>query len=194
METPAMPIGPITQRLTRLRAGDHEALDELLPLIYDELKILARSHLAREATGHTFGPTVLVHETYMRLAERERLAPEDRRHFFAISAQIMRRVLIDHARARRRLKRGAGAEAVPWDDLRDFVTDEAADELIALEDALEQLSAINPRAAQVVERRFFAGLSLEETAESLGTSLKTIQRDWLLARAWLRKEMDAADG
>jgi RNA polymerase sigma factor (TIGR02999 family) len=159
-------------------------------LIYDELKIVARSQLAREATGHTLGPTALVHEAYVRLADREMLRPEDRRHFFAIAAQAMRRVLIDHARARKRAKRGSGQVAVELDEIQALMTENAADELVALDEALDRLAAANPRAAQVVERRFFGGLTLEETGESLGVSLKTVQRDWLLARAWLRKEID----
>lgn len=186
-----MSPGPITHWLTRLRAGDHDALDRLFPLLYDELKIVARAQLAREATGHTLGPTALVHEAYVRLAEREKLAPEDRRHFFAIASQAMRRILIDHARARKRVKRGAGQVAVPLDEMiQALMTDNSADELVALDDALDRLAAVNPRAALVVERRFFGGLTLEETGESLGVSLKTVQRDWLLARAWLRKEID----
>jgi RNA polymerase sigma factor (TIGR02999 family) len=186
-----MAAGPITNCLARLRAGEHDALDELFPLIYEELKIVARAQLAREATGHTLGPTALVHEAYIRLANRERLLPEDRRHFFALTAQTMRRVLIDHARARKRAKRGSGQVAVPLEGIEALMTDQSADELLALDEALERLAAANPRAALVVERRFFGGLSLEEAAESLGVSLKTVQRDWLAARAWLRKEIDA---
>lgn len=184
--------GPITQCLTRLRAGDRDALDHLLPLIYDELKIVARAQLTREDIGHTFGPTALVHEAYVRLADRERLTPNDRHHFFAIAAQAMRRVLIDHARSRKRQKRGMGQVALPLDELQSLITDSNADELLALDEGLDRLAEANPRAAQVVERRFFGGLTLEETAASLDVSLKTVQRDWLLARAWLRKEIDAA--
>ncbi|MBM4186664.1 MAG: sigma-70 family RNA polymerase sigma factor [Gemmatimonadetes bacterium] len=187
-----MNTGPITGCLTKLRGGDPAALDELFPLIYDELKIVARSQLAREATGHTLGPTALVHEAYVRLADREKLVPEDRRHFFAIAAQTMRRILIDHARSRKRAKRGSGQVAVPLEEIESLMTENAADELLALDDALDRLAAVNSRAAQVVERRFFAGLSLEETGDSLGVSLKTVQRDWLLARAWLRKEIDSS--
>lgn len=185
-----MTTGSITQWLTRLRSGDQEALDQLFPLIYDELKVVARSMLSREAPGHTLGPTALVHEAYFRLAERERISPESRHHLFAIAAQAMRRVLIDHARARKRFKRGAGQVAVPLDEIESIMSEEAADELIAIDEALDRLARVKPRPAQVVERRFFGGLSLEETAVSLGVSLKTVQRDWLLARAWLRKEID----
>lgn len=186
-----MNTGPITNCLSRLRAGDANALDQLFPLIYDELKIVARAQLTREQTGHTLGPTALVHEAYVRMADREKLVPEDRRHFFAIAAQTMRRILIDHARSRKRVKRGSGQIAVSLEEVDALMTENAADELIALDDALDRLAAVNARAAQVVERRFFGGLSLEQTGESLGVSLKTVQRDWLLARAWLRKEIDA---
>lgn len=187
-----MTDGPITESLARLRAGDAGALGHLLPLVYDELRSLARAQLRKEDIGHTLGTTALVHEAYMRLAEREKLSPEDRRHFFAIAAQTMRRVLIDHARARKRKKRGSGRVAVPIEEMVDLLSDEAADELVALDQALDRLETANPRAARVVEHRFFVGLTLEETAESLGVSTKTVQRDWLLARAWLRKEVDRA--
>lgn len=180
----------ITQALARLRSGEASALDDLFPLIYDELKGVARAQLAGEQTGHTLGPTALVHEAYMNLARRTRLRPEDRTHFLNVAAQTMRRVLIDHARARRRLKRGAGGTPVLLEEVHAVMTDEAADELVALDDALDRLAQANPRAAEVVERRFFAGLTLEETAEVLGMSTKTVQRDWLVARAWLRKEID----
>lgn len=184
-----MPTTSVTDCLARLRSGQAEALDTLLPLVYDELRAIARRQLRREDTGHTLGATALVHEAYVRLADRERLAPKDRQHFFAIAAQSMRRVLIDHARARKRQKRGQGQAALPLEDVEAFLTREAADELTALDEALDRLAAANPRAALVVERRFFAGLSLAETAETLGVSLKTVHRDWLLARAWLRKEI-----
>jgi RNA polymerase sigma factor (TIGR02999 family) len=162
-----MDTGPISRCLVRLRSGDLDALDQLFPLIYDELKVVARAQLAREMIGHTLGPTALVHEVYVKLADREALLPADRRHFFAIAAQAMRRILIDHARSRGRVKRGGGQVPLPLDEIRALVTDEGADELIALDDALDRLAVFNPRAAQVVERRFFAGLTLEETAESL---------------------------
>jgi RNA polymerase sigma factor (TIGR02999 family) len=184
-----MTPGPITHWLTQLRAGEPQALDQLFPLIYDELKAVARGQLAREVTGHTMSPTALLHEAYVRLADRETLAPEDRRHFFAIVSQAMRRILIDHARARKRAKRGSGQVAIPLDEIEPLLNDTAVDELVALDDALDRLARSSPRAAEVVERRFFGNLTLEETADSLGVSLKTVQRDWMVARAWLRKEM-----
>lgn len=181
----------ITTVLGRVRNGDPGALDQLLPLVYDELRALAGAQLRNERTGHTLGATALVHEAYLRLVAREQLDVKDRSHFFAVAAQSMRRVLVDHARARKRQKRGLGQVALPLEAVEGLVGEAAADELIALDEALDRLAAASPRAAQVVERRFFAGLTLEETAESLGTSLKTVQRDWLVARAWLRKEMGA---
>lgn len=179
----------ITACLERLRAGEPRALDQLLPLVYNELRAIAGAQLRNERTGHTLHATALVHEAYVRLAERDGLAPRDRSHFFAIAAQSMRRVLIDHARARRRQKRGGGETPVPLDGIEDLIGDDAASELVALDDALNRLATASPRAALVVERRFFGGLTLEETAESLDTSLKTVQRDWIVARAWLRKEI-----
>lgn len=184
-----MSVPSVTECLERLRAGEVSAIEQLLPLVYDQLRVLARAQLRREDSGGTLGATALVHEAYFRLAEREQLAPKDRSHFFAIAAQSMRRVLIDQARARKRQKRGLGVVPISLDEVDVLLSVEAADELTALDEALDRLEAVNPRAARVVERRFFGGLTLEETAESLGVSLKTVHRDWLLARAWLRKEI-----
>lgn len=181
--------GSVTLWLARLREGEGDALNGLLPLLYDELRSLARSHLRREDTGHTLGATALVHEAYLRLAEREHLSPADRRHFFAIAAQAMRRVLIDHARARKRAKRGAGRPPLSLEEATELMTEEVADDLLAMDLALERLAQANPRAARVVEERVFGGRTLEETAGALGVSTKTVQRDWLLAHAWIRKEL-----
>jgi RNA polymerase sigma factor (TIGR02999 family) len=183
----------LTEWLVRLREGDTEALDRILPVVYDELRALARSQLRREDIGHTLDATALVHEAYVRLADRKELRPRDRHHFFAIAAQCMRRVLVDHARARKRTKRGGGVVALSLDNAGALWEEEGAENLLALDRALERLEAASPRAAQVVERRFFAGLTLQETAVSLGVSLKTVQRDWLIARAWLQKEMELED-
>jgi RNA polymerase sigma factor (TIGR02999 family) len=180
----------IAQVIVRLRAGDPGALDALFPMIYEELKRVARAQLAREDVGHTLGPTALVHEAYMNLARWNRLEADDRAHFLNIAARAMRRILIDHARAHKRAKRDTAQGAALVDEIQRLMTENSAEELIALDDALERLSAMNPRAALVVERRFFAGLTLEETATTLNVSLKTVQRDWLTARAWLRKEID----
>ncbi len=180
----------LTEWLVRLREGDRDALDRILPVVYAELRQIARAQLRRESAGHTLQATGLVHEAYLRLAERDELRPRDRHHFFAIAAQAMRRVLIDHARGRNRKKRGVGAVAVSLDHAESFLVEEATDQLFALDDALERLARASPRAARVVEIRFFAGLSLQETADVLDISLKTVQRDWLIARAWLQKEIE----
>lgn len=179
----------LTDWLTRLRDGDSDALDRLLPLVYDELRSLARAQLRHENPGHTLGATALVHEAYLRLSRRNEIDPRDRAHFFAIAAQSMRRVLIDHARIRGAQKRGSGKVALSLEHAGALLEDKGSEELLIIDDALERLAHANPRAAQVVERRFFAGLTLDETADTLGVSKKTVQRDWMLARAWLQKEI-----
>ena len=185
-----MPEEGLTQGLLRLRDGDVEALDRLLPLVYDELRVLARAMLRNENPGHTLGATALVHEAYMRLANRKQIEPQDRTHFFAIAAQSMRRILIDHARVRGAQKRGSGQVALSLEHAGALLSADGSGELLIIDEALERLARGNPRAAQVVERRFFAGLTLDETAQSLGLSKKTVQRDWTLARAWLQKEIE----
>ena len=164
-------------------------VDELVPQLYEELRRLARAHLRRERPGHTLGTTALVHEAYVRLAGQAGLSADDRTRFFAIASNTMRRVLVDYARERRRIKRGGGAAAVPLDDVEPFLSEEEADELLALDDALDRLATLDPRAASVVQHRFFGGFTLDETASLLDVSLKTVQRDWLAASAWLRKEV-----
>lgn len=186
-----MPDDGLTLWLSRLRDGDPEALDRLLPIVYDELRTLARAQMRGEADGHTLGATALVHEAYVRLSVRNEIDPADRSHFFAIAAQAMRRVLIDHARTRGAKKRGSGRVALSLEHAGALLQEDGSEELLVIDEALDRLAAANPRAAQVVERRFFAGLSLDETAASLGVSKKTVQRDWLLARAWLQKEVAA---
>lgn len=188
MQNDSSSDSPVTVLLHRLRDGDPEALERLLPLVYDDLRALARAQLRGERAGHTLNATALVHEAYLRLNAREQLEPTDRRHFFAIAAQAMRRVLIDYARMRNRRKRGGGEPVASLDEAA-LLTDEAAAELLSLDEALVRLARANARAAQVVEQRFFAGLTLEETADVLGVSIKTVQRDWTTARAWLRKEI-----
>lgn len=183
----------LTEWLARLRDGDGDALDRILPVVYDELRVLARAQLRGEDTGHTLDATALVHEAYLRLAGRRELRPRDRHHFFAVAAQCMRRVLIDHARSRKRTKRGAGVIALSLEHAGALWAAGASEQLLALDEALDRLAEASPRAARVVESRFFAGLTLEETAASLGVSLKTVQRDWLLARAWLQKEIEQAE-
>ncbi len=184
----------LTEWLVRLREGEEGALDRIVPVVYEELRALARAQLQGEDVGHTLGPTALVHEAYVRLAGRRELRPTDRQHFFVIAAGCMRRVLVDHARTRKRQKRGAGAVLLPLEEGGLVWEHEAPDDLLQVDEALSRLAEASPRAASVVERRFFGGLSLDETARSLGVSLKTVQRDWLLARAWLKKELDEAAG
>jgi len=173
-------------------------IPELIARLYDELRTLARAQLRRERTGHTLDTTALVNEAYLRLVQQGNIDPSDRTRFFTIAATTMRRVLVDHARRRLRHKRGDGAVLVPLDDAEAAVlvgddswfSDDEAQELLALDEALERLAIRNARASAVVQHRFFGGLSLEETAELLGVSRKTVQRDWLTARAWLRREVE----
>lgn len=186
--------GEVTTWLARLSAGDAAALDQLVPLLYEELRAVARRLLRGERPGRTLSTTALVHETYLRLADAERLAPADRGAFLAAAAVTMRRLLVDAARRRLADKRGGGAAAVPVDELAEVLAAPGADEeLLALDTALATLDTASPRARRVVELRFFAGLSLAETAEVLATSVKTVQRDWLAARAWLRAEIGATE-
>lgn len=180
----------LSAALDRLDAGDPAALDHVIHLLYDELRELARGRLRGERGDHTLGPTALVNEAYLRLARQHHVDAASRTRFFSVAAATMRRVLVDYARARKRAKRGGEQERVPLDDdLEPLLTDDETEELLALEDALTRLAAANPRAADVVEQRFFSGLTVEEIAQIRGVSAKTIQRDWVLARAWLRKEV-----
>jgi RNA polymerase sigma-70 factor (ECF subfamily) len=168
--------------------GDRNALDKLAPIVYDELRRLARYYLHRERPGHSLQATALVNEAYLRLVDYKRMRWENRAHFFAVSAQLMRRILVDHAR-RHNLKRGGGVQHV---ELQDTVVigEDRAENLLALDEALQSLARMDARKARVVELRFFGGLSVEETAEVLQISTVTVMRDWSSARAWLYREMD----
>lgn len=179
----------LTRWLHEMSEGDPAALDRVVGLLYDELRAMARGRLANERKGHTLSPTAVVNEVYMKLARQQRIAAPDRTRFLAVAATTMRRVLVDYARTRRRHKRGGGEANVPLDDVEHMLSESEAAEVLALDDALTRLSEINPRGAEVVQQRFYAGLSLEETAALLGVSSKTVQRDWIAARAWLRKEV-----
>lgn len=163
--------------------------DEWVVQLYDELRTLAHAQLRRERTGHTLSTTGLVNEAYLRLAQQHSLDGLDRAEFFSAASATMRRVLVDFARTRLRAKRGSGAEFVPLEDVEAFLSVEEAEEFVALDDALDRLRVVNPRGADVVQYRFFGGFSLDDTASALGVSAKTIQRDWLIARAWLTKEV-----
>lgn len=182
----------VTDLLLRWGDADADALERLVPLLYGELHALARRQLHGERTGHTLNPTALVHEAYLKMARQHEVCARDRGQFFAVAATTMRRLLVDYARARKRLKRGGGTPDVPLDDVLPFLTEQDADEVLALDDALTRLAALDSRASQVVHHRFFGGLSLEETADVLGVSTKTVQRAWTAAQAWLRKEVHLA--
>jgi RNA polymerase sigma factor (TIGR02999 family) len=183
----------ITSLLKAWRGGDQVALDELMPLVYDRLRAQARRHMRMERSGEILQTTALVHEVYLRLARGQDVDWHDRVHFFALSAQLMRRILIDAARARTAAKRGGAAAKLNHSSAVDLdqipTIESSASSLCALDDALESLTRIDPRRAQVVELRFFGGLSVEETAEALQISPQTVMRDWRLARAWLAREL-----
>jgi len=181
--------GEVTLWLARLREGSEEALARLVPLLYDALRRLARQRLRSEREGHTLDTAALVNEAYLRLVDQRRIAAQDRSEFFAAASRTMRRVLVDYARTRKRDKRGGGATPVPLEAVEEFLTERAADETLALDEALQRLEAAQPRAARVVELRFFGGLTLDEAAALLGVSSKTVQRDGDAAMAWLRKEV-----
>lgn len=190
----ALDKADITRLLKAWGRGDQEALDQLMPLVYAQLRAQARRYMRRERSGLTMQTTALVHEAYLRLTRAEDVDWHDRMHFFALSAQIMRRILVDAARARAAEKRGGGVQRVEHSSSVDLdelpMTDsEAASSLCALDDALESLSQLDPRRAKVIELRFFGGLSVEETAEVLEVSPQTVMRDWRLARAWLAREL-----
>jgi RNA polymerase sigma-70 factor, ECF subfamily len=182
------PIEGITQLLIRWGDGDQQALDELMPLVYDELHRLARNYLRRERRDHTLQPTALVHEAYLRLFDQTRVTLHSRAHFFGIAAQMMRRILVDHARLHQAAKRGAGDYKLSLDHVDQAVNQQAVD-LIALDEALHRLAAFSPQQSRLVELRFFGGLTIEETAGLLGVSHATVEREWSVARAWLRREL-----
>ena len=179
--------GDVTRLLQELGRGSR-AVDELLPLVYDELRYLARSRLRGEAANHTLQPTALVHEVYLKLSRLERIEWKNRAQFFAIAARAMRRVLVDHAVSRRAAKRGGRQPHVALDDNL-IIAAEDAERVLELNDALSRLEAAQPRLARVVECRYFAGMSIDETAAALEISSATVKRDWLVARAWLNREL-----
>jgi RNA polymerase sigma factor (TIGR02999 family) len=184
----------ITQLLHRWVGGDREALDQLFPVAYAELQRIAHHELGRERPGHTLDTTALVHEAYLKLVGQGNVNPESRAHFFAIAARAMRTILIDHARARAAAKRGGGGVPVTLDRVAELVPVERDDQLLALDDALTQLAEVNEEAVRVVECRYFAGLTLEEIAEVMDTSVATVRRRWAFARAWLQRELQGEEG
>jgi len=178
----------VTQLLLDWSNGNQAAGDQLMPLVYEELHRLAHQYMNRESPGHTLQTSGLVNEAYLRLVDQREVHWQNRAHFFGIAAQLMRRILVDYARSRHYVKRGGEAQRVSFDEAV-IVSPERATEVVALDDALVRLAVIDKRKSQIVEFRFFGGLSIEETAEVLKVSPGTIMRDWTLAKAWLRKEM-----
>jgi len=179
----------ITERLLKWSDGDQQALAELMPLVYDELRRIAGRCLDQERADHTLQPTALAHEAYLRLVDLRQMRWKDRAHFFALAAELMRRILVDHARARNAERRGGGARKVALDEVVGLAAEREVD-LIALDDALNSLARFDERKSRLVELRFFGGLSLDEAAEALGVSQATVVRDWALAKAWLRREIN----
>lgn len=185
----------ITQLLRAWNGGDESALEKLMPIVYGELHRMARQYMARESPDHTLQTSALVNEAYMRLVDAAQANWQNRVHFFAVSAQAMRRILVDWARSRQALKRGGNARPLQLDDAL-VVTEDQRVDLVALDDALKALAALDPRKSQVVELHFFGGLNLEETAEVMKVSSDTVLRDWKLAKSWLRCELsgESLDG
>ena len=180
----------VTDLLVAWREGNQEALAQLIPLVHDELRRIAHAYLARERPDHTLRTTALVNEAYLRLVDSSRVQWQDRAQFFAAAAGSMRRILVDYARRHRAEKRGGGRAALPLDEAA-IVVEERAEMLIALDDALERLGVVDARLCRVVECRYFAGLTDEETAETLGVTPRTVRRDWVKARGWLFAELQS---
>jgi len=179
--------------LSGLTDGNREYAEKLIPVVYEELKRLASAYLRRERTAHTLQTTALVHEAYVRLVSNKATSWESRAHFVGVAARIMRQILIDHARGHLRKKRGGATKILPLNEALTF-SPEHSEELIRLDEALQRLSRMDPRQSRIVELRFFGGLGVEEAAEVLGISPKTVKRDWAVAKAWLHSELRRCDG
>lgn len=203
------PGGEVTQLLLRWRAGDEAALAALLPLVYEELRSLARRHLRHERDSHTLQRTALVHEAFLRIVDQQQVDWESRSQFYGIASQMMRRILVDHARRRSAAKRGDGAQHVDLDAVllaegRDADAGQAGESALptaepeidfaAVDEALKRLEALDPQQGRLVELRFFGGLSIKETADIIGVSPATVKREWAIARAWLQREITSGDG
>ncbi|MEO8201972.1 MAG: sigma-70 family RNA polymerase sigma factor [Gemmatimonadota bacterium] len=186
------PASDVTRLLLQLSSGQPGAMDLLIPLVYDELKILASSQLRGERGEHTLGPTALVHEAFFRLVDQRSVSWQGRSHFFGVAAQAMRRILVDHARRRMAGKRGQHLQVTLETDAG-LADTAASEEVLAVDEALERLAVIDPRQAKLVELRYFAGFSIEETAELMEISPATVKRDWSFARAWLQRELNPVD-
>jgi len=179
----------VTELLIEWTAGRPEALERLLPLVYEDLRRQATRYMRRESPGHALQPTALVHETYLRLVDQQRVKWRNRAHFYGVAAGMMRRILIDEARARHAQKRGEGWEQVTLSDVAEPEAGAAGIDILALQDALERLAAFDPRKERIVELRYFGGLTIEEAAEVLGLSEATVVREWTIAKAWLRADL-----
>ena len=192
MDQPAPPQAGDTRQVTdlllQMRGGDPQAMDQLVPLVYEELRRLAHAQLRSERPGHTLGTTGLVHETYVRLVDQTRVPWRDRGHFLMVAAWAMRRILVDYARRNRAARRGGGAVRFTLD--QDVPAEERGEMLLALDEALERLAVVDQRLSRVVEDRYFGGLTEEETADVLGVTRRTVQRDWVKARGWLYLELN----
>ena len=186
------PPADVTQLLLAWNDGDQAARDELMSVVYQELRRLAHHYMRRESPGHTLQTSGLVNEAFLRLVDQRDVQWRNRAHFFGIAAQMMRRILVDYARSRRYAKRGGGIPDLSLDEAL-IVSDERTAEVVALDETLQRLAEIDPRKSQIVELRFFGGLSIEETAEVLAVSPGTVMRDWTLAKAWLRREMSSIE-
>ena len=183
----------VTEMLHDWSKGDREVLDKLIPIVYGELRRQAARYLRRERPGHTLQTTALIHEAYIRLIDQKNVRWQNRAHFFAIAAQLMRRILVDHARSRQAAKRGGSDIKLPLEEA--IIASEGREvDLVALDEALKRLAAIDPQQSRVVELRFFSGLNVEETAEVLEVSPRTVKRDWNVAKAWLRREISEGEG
>ena len=190
MTTP--PPEEVSQLLMDWGDGDQAALDKLIPVVYQEMRRLAHHYMRRERAGHTLQTTALVNEAYMRLADYKRMRWQSRAHFFAVAAQVMRRILVEHARGRNYAKRGGGAQKVQLDEAA-YVSAGRSAQVIAVDDALKELEAWDARKGRIVELRFFGGLSIDETAEVLKISPTTVQREWKSAKAWLLRALSEGD-
>jgi RNA polymerase sigma factor (TIGR02999 family) len=183
----------VTGLLREAGRGDRQALDQLVPLVYDTLRGLARQALRRERPGHTLSATALAHEAYLKLVGLDHIAWQDRSHFFAVASRAMRRILVNHAVARKAQKRGGGAVAIELDDIA-VATESSIEDVLALNEALGRLESVAPHAVRVVECRVFTGMTIEETAAALDLSPATVKRHWSMARAWLHRELTDAGG
>jgi RNA polymerase sigma factor (TIGR02999 family) len=190
-----MPEGPtVTELLNNVKKGDRISVDQLVPLIYAELRRIAAGCLRKERSGHTLQPTALVHEAYIRLTDQSQPDYQSRAHFFGIAAQVMRQILVDHARSRNAAKRGGGVEKIPLDLENLSLSTERPEQLLALEDAMQALTRFDPDKARLVEMRFFGGLTAEESAEIVGLPVQVVRRELRVAQAWLKRELDRGAG